>query len=159
MFTACSDPLLPYLLLTWFQSRSTWKVIQQNKQKRPPRYFFLNLNLFPDLNDHESTQIFVPAQLRRQGRSRRRQILVEAEKLWTYMMKYYNFLSIRNYIDWLQWQHCLLNAGVKWVFFFLFFLGVRQIICGNPAKALHERRQKLGVCFSCILHIPAWWPP
>lgn len=42
--------------------------------------------------------------------------------------------------------------------FSLFFLGFCQVICGNPAKALHARRQKLGVCFSCVLHIPAWWP-
>lgn len=39
-------------------------------------------------------------------------------------------------------------------YFVSFLLGIGQVICGNPIKALHARRQKLGVCFfSSILHI------
>lgn len=49
-------------------------------------------------------------------------------------MKYYNFLSIGNYIDWLQWQHCLLNAGVKCFGFFPVFLRC-------PSNYMWEPRQ------------------
>ena len=74
--------------------------------------FSFNLDLFPHLTHHVATQMFAPAQWRRQGRSRRRQILVETEKLplnssvrpcqWslrTYGIKYYIFLSMGNDVD------------------------------------------------------------
>lgn len=78
MFTASSDPSLPYVV-----NLTSIKIQVKSNPKKSPQFFlffFLNLNLFPGLTDHVSPQIFAPAQLKRQGRSRRRQILVEAEK-------------------------------------------------------------------------------
>lgn len=149
-------------------SRSSWKMTQQNKTKS---IFCFNLDLFPALTHRLAPQMCVPVQWGRQGRSRKKEILGGEQRncllalvsaMWadtgSLHQKTWHAFVCRKWC-WLiskaaQFTKCWNDSLI----FFLFLLGLSQVICGNPIKALRARRLKLGVCFSCALHVPAWSP-
>lgn len=113
--------------------------------------------------------MFAPAQWRGQGRSTRRQVLAETEKLhlssnvrpcqltlWTYAMKYCIFLSMGNDVVWFQRQHHLLNAGVK-CFLFSFFLRTQSSYMWEPHQGPSCKEAKarcmffLYTSYSCLV--------
>lgn len=167
-FAALSLVLTRASAQAYREPNSAQDQLKNEKKKKKNPYSVLiwicSLLLLPGL----ASQMCVPAQWGRQGRSRKRFweeqrncLLASVSAMWatqwTYTIKYYIPLYAGNDADWFQRQNNSPNAGIIYLFF-SFFLGLSQVICGNPIKALRARRLKLGVCFSCILHVSAWSP-